>query len=65
MDDKLIIPAELAEYLSITTANLAQLRYRGEGPAFIEAGGIVRYRESTVQEWLDENTYTITHKESE
>lgn len=65
MDDKLITPKELAEYLSTTTANLAQLRYRGEGPAFIRAGRSIRYRESTVQEWLDENTYAITHEESE
>lgn len=65
MDDKLITPAELAEYLHPTVGNLAQFRFRGEGPAFTKAGRRVLYRESAVQEWLDKNTRTITHHESE
>lgn len=60
MTDKLLTPAELAEYLHTTVPNLAQLRYLGEGPAFIKAGRRVLYRESDVQAWLDENTRTQT-----
>lgn len=60
MSNQLLTPAELAEYLSTTTANLAQLRYLGKGPAFIKAGRSIRYRESDVQAWLDENTRTQT-----
>lgn len=60
MNDKLITPVELAEYLHTTVPNLAQLRYLGKGPAFIKAGRSIRYRESDVQAWLDENTRTQT-----
>lgn len=61
MDDKLLTPAELAEWRGTTVAALAQERYRGTGPAFIKTGPrSVRYRWSDIQSWLDANTRTIT-----
>ncbi|MEF3119735.1 helix-turn-helix domain-containing protein [Kocuria flava] len=52
MDEKLLTPAELAEYLHTTTGNLAQMRFQGTGPAFIKAGRKVLYAESDIRTWL-------------
>lgn len=60
MTEKLITPPQLAEYLGTTVGNLAQMRYHGNGPAFIKAGRRVLYRETDVQAWLDANTRTQT-----
>lgn len=60
MTATLYTPDQLAEYLGTTTGNLAQLRYRGTGPAFVKAGRRVLYRETDVQAWLDANTRTQT-----
>lgn len=61
MTEKLLTPRELADYLSVTVDGLAQMRYRGTGPAFIKAGARrVLYRESDVQAWLDANVHTQT-----
>ncbi|BCO41341.1 hypothetical protein MINTM001_24800 [Mycobacterium paraintracellulare] len=53
--------AEVAEFLHITEAALAQDRYRGTGPKFIKVGGRrVRYRWSDVYAYLDANTVQRT-----
>lgn len=53
----LLTPAQLGEHLGLTVGALAQMRYRGNGPKFIKLGGKqVRYRESDVQAWLDQQT---------
>lgn len=53
----LLTPAQLAERFGMTTGNLAQMRYKGNGPKFIKLGGKqVRYRESDVRAWLDQQT---------
>lgn len=50
-------PEEVAEALHTTTASLAQMRYRGEGPRFIRAGRRrVLYRWSDIEEWLADST---------
>ncbi|TFD61210.1 DNA-binding protein [Cryobacterium sp. Hh7] len=53
-------PAEVAELLGRTTAALAQMRYRGSGPAFIKTGGLVRYRRATVESWLQDGERSHT-----
>lgn len=54
---ELITPVQLAERFGMTTGALAQMRYRGSGPRFIKLGGRqVRYRESDIQSWLDQQT---------
>lgn len=61
MGDKLATPADVAEYLGTTVPALAQMRYRGTGPAFVKASARkVRYRWTDIQAWLDANTRTIT-----
>lgn len=57
MTEALVPPAALAEFLGTTTGALAQMRYRGVGPKFIKLGGkAIRYRESDVSAWLDQQT---------
>lgn len=57
MQDLLHKPEEVAEYLGTSVEGLAQMRYRGNGPKFVKLGGgkIVRYRDSDIKEWLEEN----------
>ena len=49
---KLDSPAEVSEYLGVPTSTLSQWRWKGEGPAFVRAGRIIRYRRADVEEWL-------------
>lgn len=50
-------PAALGERFGMTTGALAQMRYKGNGPKFIKLGGKqVRYRESDIQDWLEQQT---------
>ncbi|MFD0003547.1 helix-turn-helix transcriptional regulator [Streptomyces sp. NPDC127178] len=50
---RLITRAELAGYLGLPVATLAQWTYRGTGPRSIKVGRHVRYRMSDVEAWLD------------
>lgn len=50
-------PEEVAEALHTTTASLAQMRYRGEGPKFIRVGRRrILYRWRDIDEWLTDST---------
>lgn len=43
-------------YLGLDSVGaLAQMRYRGTGPRFIKIGKLVRYRDSDIKEWLEQN----------
>lgn len=57
--DRLLSPAELADYLSIPLQTLYQWRHRGEGPPGYRIGRHVRYRSSDIQTWLDDQTDDI------
>ena len=46
-------PRDLAEYLQVAEAALADWRYWHRGPAFVKVGRLVRDRESEVERWLD------------
>ena len=51
--ERLVAPADLAEKLSVTIGQLAQMRYLGTGPEYVKVGTRVRYAPSDVQAWLD------------
>jgi excisionase family DNA binding protein len=53
MDDPLLTPDELAEYLQKPKATLYAWRSRGEGPPAIRVGRDLRWRKADVEEWLD------------
>lgn len=62
----LVKPAEVAEYLGTTTANLAQMRYRGTGPKFVKLGHrAVRYSWENVHAWIEANTLTQSDQDYE
>ncbi|WP_159800876.1 helix-turn-helix transcriptional regulator [Arthrobacter zhaoguopingii] len=57
MTSELLTPAELADRLSTSVAQLANWRYQGTGPRFIKTGAkLVRYRAVDVEAWLDAQT---------
>ncbi|OPE55556.1 DNA-binding protein [Mycolicibacterium diernhoferi] len=56
MKESLAQPAEVACYLRTTAAALAQMRWRGTGPAFIRIGRRVLYR------WDDVESFLVEHR---
>lgn len=58
-EQKLASPRELADYLGVPLPTLAQWRYHGTGPKPIKVGRHIRYRWSSVEEWLDSQTTAI------
>jgi Helix-turn-helix domain len=50
--DKLIIPAELADFLGIPPKTLRRWRYLGAGPEGLRVCRHVRYRPEAVRAWL-------------
>ena len=50
--ERLVAPADLAEKLSVTIGQLAQMRYLGTGPEYVKVGTRVRYAPSDVRAWL-------------
>jgi hypothetical protein len=58
---ELATPAEVAKALHTTTASLAQMRYRGDGPKFVRAGRRrVLYRWTDIEEWIANSVHTRT-----
>lgn len=61
-DEKLphyLRPCEAARYVGHSVSTLAKLRMRHmreQGPAFIKRGGVVLYRRSDLDDWLDSFT---------
>lgn len=58
--DKLADPVEVADYLSVPVATLAQWRYLGTGPRFLKVGRHIRYRLRDVESWLADQSRSST-----
>jgi predicted site-specific integrase-resolvase len=56
--DALIPPAAAALILGVKINTLARWRRFGEGPAYVELGGRIRYRHSDIEAWLNSRTVT-------
>ena len=56
-EDRLLTPAEVAEYRGITTHVLAQERCYGGGPRFIRDGRRIRYRARDLAEYIEANIH--------
>ncbi|WP_332643562.1 helix-turn-helix transcriptional regulator [Aeromicrobium sp.] len=51
--ERLVPPEDLAELLSVSIGQLAQMRYLGTGPEYVKVGTRVRYSLTDVGSWLD------------
>jgi len=59
--DHLLTPSEVADYLGMSVAQLAQLRYTGKGPAYLALSPRkIRYTEAAIRAWLDSRVQTGT-----
>ncbi|AZT97639.1 helix-turn-helix transcriptional regulator [Brevibacterium aurantiacum] len=43
---------EVAAYLKVSESTLSRWRAEGNGPPFMQMGGVARYRVDAVEEWL-------------
>lgn len=48
----LLTPREVADLARVSTKTLSNRRHMGQGPAFVKAGSVVRYRSADVLRWL-------------
>lgn len=49
----LLTPAQVESMYGISERTLESWRHRGQGPAYIKAGRLVRYRILDFEQWLD------------
>ena len=56
--DELVSEQELAAWLKVSPHTLRTWRNRSQGPAFVRAGSLYRYKVSDVQTWLDARKIT-------
>ncbi|MDP9115685.1 MAG: helix-turn-helix domain-containing protein [Actinomycetota bacterium] len=59
--DPLLTPGEAAAYARLTVGQLAQLRYRGQGPVYLNpTPRRILYRRSDLDSWLYASERNIT-----
>lgn len=56
--DPLLSTQELAAYLDLPVATLYAWRYRGRGPSGFRVGRHIRYRQSDVDQWINDQLAT-------
>jgi hypothetical protein len=57
---EILTPAQVAAELQCLEVHLAKMRMLGNGPAFIKAGGHVRYPRGAFRAWLESQMRTQT-----
>jgi excisionase family DNA binding protein len=57
---QLLSTKEAARLLGIHYNTMCKWRIRGIGPRFVKVGTAIRYRESDIEEWLQNRTYSNT-----
>lgn len=58
--EPLLTTEELAAYLKVPVKTLYEWRLKNKGPAAIRVGRSLRYSETAVREFLDEQTFRLT-----
>ncbi len=58
--EKLLDQRGVAEILGLSVRTMEAWRVQGYGPPFARCGGLIRYRPSDVQAWIDGQTATST-----
>lgn len=61
-EDRLMTQEEVAEYLSISPANLERWRCYGGGPPYIKIGRLVRYRYSDLRAYIESLRGLVQYK---
>jgi len=56
----LISTQQTAQHLHISIRTLETWRYRGYGPAYIKLGRCVRYDQTVLEDWLNDNRRNST-----
>ncbi len=56
----LLTTAQAAQYLALGQRTLENWRCRGDGPAFVRLGRVVRYRVLDLDAWLSARTFDST-----
>jgi hypothetical protein len=60
---KLLKPADAAEFLGLSTSNLAKRRMTGEGPRFVKMNGAVRYDLEGLRAYVNQSIRRSTSDE--
>lgn len=63
-ESKLLTPKEVANILGLNQASLRNWRWKGSGPVFIKVGHLVRYKQSDVNKFIEEQSRTSTSDNS-
>jgi excisionase family DNA binding protein len=58
MNERLMTPNELADFLGIPVGTIYQWRVRGLGPRAVRVGRHIRFRRPDVEQWVDSQTET-------
>lgn len=58
--EPLLTPTETAMVLGVSLSWLAKARLRGNGPSFVKLGRSVRYRKSSIRDYLGARTRSST-----
>lgn len=56
----LLAPAAAASHIGVEVSTLKAWRYRGEGPAFLKVGRLVRYTAGDLRDWIQAQSAAIS-----
>lgn len=51
---------EAANYAKVSKSTLDKARVAGSGPPFVKIGGVVRYRLTDLEAWIDSRVFRST-----
>jgi len=61
--DELLLAAEAAQVLGISTKTLANWRWKGNGPSFVKIGGAIRYQVGELKSFIEIRQRTSTSEQ--
>lgn len=61
---RLLTQGEAARVLRLSERTLERLRVSGNGPVYVKAGRLVRYRESDLEEWIASRVFNSTSEKN-
>ena len=61
--ERLLLPEEAAQILKLSTSWLSKARMNGTGPEFVKFGRAVRYKQTSLLKFIQEQTRTNTNED--